>query len=131
MFVKWLIVQTSHQTCFSSSCFSHNHHFAHFFAFASLLVPFQYCIDAFLLALQAIKVLDGKIVCNTFDDLHFSFFSNSIALLTLFDFSQKFIFVALLPKSQSHPQIQCCQCVIGCQCLSNLLCSFISNFIPL
>src|SRR3990167_1975978 len=43
----------------------------------------------------------------------------------------KCIFIALLPKSQSHPQMQCCQCVVGCQCLSNVLCSFISNIIPL
>src|SRR3990167_9025089 len=82
MFVKWLIVQTFHQTCFSSSCFSQNHHLAHFFAFASLFVPFHYCLHAFILALQAIMVLDGKIVCKTFDDLHFSFFSNMVALLT-------------------------------------------------
>src|SRR3990167_2956772 len=47
------------------------------------------------------------------------------------DFSQKFIFVALLPKSQSHLQMQCCQCVVGCQCLSNVVCSFCSNFITL
>src|SRR3990167_8752833 len=47
------------------------------------------------------------------------------------DFSQKCIFVALLPKSQSHPQMQFSQCVVGCQCLSNVLCSFISNFIVL
>src|SRR3990167_7724651 len=47
------------------------------------------------------------------------------------DFSQKCIFVVVLPKSQSHRQIQCCQCVVGCQCLSNVLCSFCSNFIDL
>src|SRR3990167_673537 len=130
MFVKCLIVQTSHQTCFSSSCFSHNHHLAHFFNFTSLLVPFQYCMDAFLFALQAIKLLDGKIVCKTFDDSYFSFISNFVALLTLFDFSQKCMF-SMLPKSQSHLQIQCCQCAVGCQCLSNVLCSFCSNFIVL
>ena len=46
-------------------------------------------------------------------------------------FNQKFIFITLLPKSQSHLQTQCCQCVVGCQCLSNVLCSFCSNFIGL
>jgi|SRR3990167_5399747 len=43
------------------------------------------------------------------------------------DFSQMFVFVTLLPKSQSHPQIQFSQCVVGCQCFPNVVCSFCSN----
>src|SRR3990167_1116911 len=39
--------------------------------------------------------------------------------------------IMLLPKSQSYPQMQFGQCIVGYQCFSNLLCSFISNFIDL
>src|SRR3990167_9172399 len=39
--------------------------------------------------------------------------------------------ITLLPKSHSYPQIQFGQCIVGCQCLSNLLCSFVPNFIAL
>ena len=33
--------------------------------------------------------------------------------------------------NKSHLQIQCCQCIVDCQCFCHVLCSFNSNFIAL
>ena len=49
----------------------------------------------------------------------------------MFEFPVNKLICEWFDKCKSHPQLQCGQCVVDCQCFCYFLCSFISNFIVL
>src|SRR3990167_1468559 len=72
-------------------------------------------------------VVDCQCFCNVLCSLN----SNFIVLWML-NFNKIVNFkISCFKNKQSHLQMQCCQCVVDCQCFCNVLCSFISNFIVL